>query len=395
MASIVDTSVKHFYNSMRGAPVLNGVAGSLIALLDACLVTGWGLKAVDSASVSAGVCRLNFASGKSAAEADTVIVLSGATPAGLNGEQKVTAISSTWVEFATALPDGAVTGSLSFKMAPAGWTKAFTGTNLAAYQSPNAQSTKMFVRVDDTNTTSCRLRGYETMTDINSGGGLFPLDSQIVGAAGGGWMNKSDSADTRPVNWRIVANSRAVYISVVGSSSSADRYEAGRTIFIGDFQAAKPSGDAYAFAIGCAPTDSFSEIGGTCDQAGSTYQFAPRSFSGLGSSIGLDSRAEVGQNTTSGLDNFFGSFPSVIDGGLRLSRRLMLQSAVVRGVLPGLYTVPQTGVGLSIAPLTKIAGEDALAGRKLLAIGCGATRAPYPSASLGISFIDVTGPWGF
>lgn len=392
MASPVDTSVKHFYSAMAGAPVLNGVAGSLIAVLDACLVTGWGLKAVDSATVSAGVCRLNFASGKSAAEVDAVILVAGATPTGLNGEQKVTAVSGTWVEFKTALPDGAVTGSVSFKMAPAGWTRPFAGTNLAVYQSPNPQSTKMLVRVDDTGTTSCRLRGYETMTDINSGAGLFPLDVQI---SGGGWMNKSASANSSAVRWRIVANDCTVYINIVGYSASVAGGEAGRTVLMGDFQAFAPGGDPYAFALGCSTSGSHTDNPGTCDQDGGPNQFAPRSYTKLGSSIGLTSRAEVGANVTSGVDGTFGSFPSVIDGGLRVSRRLLLQGVTPRGVLPGLYTVPQSDVGLSIAPLTKLDGVDSVAGRKLLAIGCGATSVTYPSIALGISFIDITGPWSY
>jgi hypothetical protein len=79
MASPVDTSVKHAYSSMAGAPAINGTVGSLIGALDAFLVNGWGAKAVDSAVISNGVCRLNFASGKSAAE-HAVIAVSGASP---------------------------------------------------------------------------------------------------------------------------------------------------------------------------------------------------------------------------------------------------------------------------------------------------------------------------
>ncbi|WP_120968630.1 hypothetical protein [Comamonas sp. lk] len=395
MASPVDTSVKHFYSAMAGAPVLNGVAGSLIAVLDACLVTGWGLKAVDSATVTAGVCRLNFASGKSGAEVDAVILVAGATPAGLSGEQKVTAVSSNWVEFKTALPDGAVAGSVSFKMAPAGWTKAFEGANLAAYQSPNVQSTKMFVRVDDTGSdpTSARLRGYESMSDINTGGGLFPLDSQLNG---GGWINKSASANTSAVKWRIAANDRSLYINIVGQSANSPGTETGRTVFIGDFQAYRPGGDPYAFTIGCAPGGSYDQINGTCDHGAVAYQFAPRNYTGMGSSFGLESRGEIGGVTyMSGGDSTFGPFPSGIDGGLRLSRRLMLEGSTPRGVVPGLYTVPQSNVGAYISPLTKMVGANWLAGRNLLAVGCGSSSIAYPSSSLGISFIDITGPWEY
>ena len=44
MASPVDTTVKFYREDFPGAPVLNGVAGSLIDLLDACLCTGFGLR---------------------------------------------------------------------------------------------------------------------------------------------------------------------------------------------------------------------------------------------------------------------------------------------------------------------------------------------------------------
>ncbi|MBI1626758.1 hypothetical protein [Comamonas suwonensis] len=393
MTSPVDTSVKHFYSSMQGGPVLAGQAGSLIALLDACLVTGWGLKAVDSAVIANGVCRMNFASGKSGGEVDAVILVAGASLAGLNGEQRITEVSSTWVEFRTALPDGAVTGSISFKMAAAGWSKPFSGTHIAVYQSPNPQSTRMFVRVDDTGTVEARLRGYETMTDASTGAGLFPLDGQING---GGYFNKSTAASATPVKWRIVANDRSVFINVVGYSGSIASAESGRTVFIGDFQGGKPGGDPYAFSIGCGSAAGYSVTPGTCDQSGGVNQLAPRSYTALGGAISLTAVPEIGTaGAISGLDTAFGPFPNVIDGGLRLSRRLMLEGVAQRGVVPGLYTVPQSAVGAIIAPLARTPGRGVLSGRNLLAIGCGAGSQLYPSISLGISFIDITGPWDY
>ncbi|MBS0402813.1 MAG: hypothetical protein JSS18_10075 [Proteobacteria bacterium] len=391
MASPVDTSVKHFYSAMSGAPVLSGQAGAMIGLLDACLVTGFDLKSATSLTVAGGVATLAFA-GSHSAVVDAVVLVDGVTGAlaGLNGEQKVTAIAAGVVRFATALPDGTAAGSISFKMAPAGWAKVYSGTNLAAYQSPHMQSTKMFVRVDDTGTMSCRLRGYEAMSDINTGAGLFPLDSQLNG---GGWMSKSAAANATRVNWRIVADARGAYISVVGYSVHDANASAGRTVCVGDFRAYRPGGDPYAFVLGCGTSDYFGEAPGVCDQDGSTYCFAARSYSELGASVGLASRPEIGAPITSGADNSFGTFPSVIDGGLRLSRRLVMEGITPRGVFPGLYTVPQSGVGLSIAPLTVQPGAGPLAGRNLLAIGCGANSQSYPSTGLGISFIDITGPW--
>ena len=77
-----------------------------------------------------------------------------------------------------------------------------------------------------------------------------------------------------------------------------------------------------------------------------------------------------------------------------LSRRFLGgTSRAVRGIFPGLYTVPQSDVGLAYMPRSLQSGAGPLAGRKLIAVGCGASSTPYPSTTLGISFIDVTGPW--
>ena len=117
---------------MAGASTINGVAGSRIAAIKAFAVTGFGVKSVDAGgTISGGKCRLPFSSGASAAVINSVILVAGATPAGLNGEQKVTSVSSTWVEFATALPDGAVTGAgISFRIAPLGWEEVYFKTNV-------------------------------------------------------------------------------------------------------------------------------------------------------------------------------------------------------------------------------------------------------------------------
>lgn len=70
------TAVKWAVSSMTGAPTLSGTAGSLITLLDAFLVNGFGTKAVDSAQVTDGICRLSF-TGTSAALEHTVISVAG------------------------------------------------------------------------------------------------------------------------------------------------------------------------------------------------------------------------------------------------------------------------------------------------------------------------------
>lgn len=392
MTSLVDTTVKHFHSDMQGAPVLNGVAGSAIGLLDACLVMGWGLTPATSITVAGGVATVSFA-GTHGATVESVILIEGVTGAltALNGEQRVTDLGSSQIKFATAAPDGTAAGTITFKMAPAGWGKPFSDTNLAVYQSLDVQSTKMFLRIDDTSTTYFRQRGFETMSDANTGTGMFPLDAQI---SGGGWCNKSAAANTSPVRWTLVADGRGLYLSVTGYSAYDPNVESGRTVFMGDFQGLRTGGDPYAFVIGCERSGEYSESYGLCDQGATAFHFVPRAFHGLGSPLGLASIPESGESVISGTGATFGKFPSEVDGGLLLSRRFLgATGQAPRGVLPGLYTVPQSEVGVAYKPRTLQPGAGPLTGRKLIAVGCGAGSSPYPHTSLGISFIDITGPW--
>ena len=392
MASPVDTSVKHFHFEMESAPVLNGVAGAAIGLLDACLVTGWGLKSATSLVVSGGVATLSF-SGAHGAMLDMVILVEGVTGAltDLNGEQRVTALAAGQIKFATAAPDGTAAGTITFKVAPAGWEKVFSFTNGGVYRSLHPESTKKYIRIDDAGTTSFRLRGYETMSDANTGAGMFPTDSQING---GGWCNKSNVANATPVKWLMVADARGGYLSIVGNSASTAATESGRTIFFGDFQPLRTGGDPHAFALGCGANGTYTDVNGVCDETASIYQFTPRAFHGLGGSVPMASIPESGATSKSGIDATFGKFPSEVDGGMVLSRRFIsLTTQAPRGVFPGLYTIPQNEVGMSIAPRSIQLGAGVLAGRKLIAVGCGSASAPYPGTALGISMIDITGPW--
>lgn len=392
MASTVDTSVKHFFREMTGAPTLNGQAGSAIALLDACLVTGFHLTTATALTVSGGVATLTFSDVHSAS-LHSVIVVDGVTGAlaGLNGEQKVTHVATGELRFATALADGTAAGTITFKMAPAGWLKVFSGTNKAVYQSADPTSTKMYLRVDDTGTTFCRLRGYETMSDVDTGAGPFPTNEQI---SGGGYMNKSRSASADPVNWVVIADACGMYINVVGSSVYDANVKSGQTRYIGDMQALRPGGDPYAFVLGSPGSGDYAQTEGMCDASPNSGHYLPRAYHGLGSCVKENCRADFGTGL-SGQDNSAGDFPSVIDGGLILSPRFVCgnSTAPPRAYFPGLRTVPQRYVGNAISPGYLQSGGTALPGRTLWALGCGSSTYAYPSVSLGISFIDITGPW--
>ena len=393
MTSVVDTSVKHFMHTMAAAPVLSGTAGAMIAVLDACLVNGFDIKVATSLVVASGVATLSFA-GSHSATVDSVVLVEGVTGplTALNGEQKVTAIGAGVVKFATAAADGTAAGTISFKMAPAGWAKVFSGTNLAVYQSLDPISTKMFLRVDDTGTTSCRVRGYETMTDVSTGAGPFPTDAQI---SGGGWLVKSSAAGAAVVKYALIADARSVLLNYVPYNGSYPTSVAGGTVFFGDIIAHKPSGDKYAFTLGTATSAGAGNALGTCDQGQQASQYYPRSHLATGSSVVETVRALSGGQSISGMDATNGAFPGAIDGSLSLAAigTSSTLNAPLRGKLPGIYQVLHSNVGAAIAPMSIVKGTGALAGRSLLALGLGGSSTTYPSTGLGISLADITGPW--
>lgn len=388
MASPVDTSVKHFYSAMAGAPTVSGTAGSLISALDACLVTGFGIKAADSGTITGGVCRLNFASGVSAAKQEAVILVSGASPAALNGEQKVTAVTNGWVEFKTALPDGAVSGSVSFKLAPLGWEKVFTGTNKAVYRPTDPASTRPYIRVDDTNAFFARVQMYESMTDVDNGFGVTPT------LAGGWYWHKAVSAVATAVYWLLIGDSRGFYFLInsrYGTATTQNGYGA-PSRYAGDLNSYR-SGDAWCAALTGSNSPNYDSTIGCLFLSTNAGMSLMRASTGVGATVSSNRLVFGNSAAVSGSDATGGSFPSRVDNGLRLSAIQLTDGAATngpRGEVPGAYHCPQAGVPGGIgADVVLTKGSGAFTGKTLLSLLVGAIDTQYP----GIGFFDVTGPW--
>lgn len=389
------TSVKYFHSAMVGAPVLSGTAGSLIAVLDACLVTGFGLKSADSVTVAGGIATLTISTGHSF-EPDTIALIAGATPAGLNGEKCVLTTSTNTITFvATGVADGAATGTITAKLAPAGFAKEFAGTNLAAYRAINPEGTRMFLRVDDTGTTNARVVGYESMSDVSTGVGPFPTTQQI---SGGGWWPKANAANATARAWTVVADSRGLYLHT--HTSTVNPGSTGSVWGFGDFESLK-SGDAYACSLQCAASDVAAGTGGQPAaveylQSGAITlgAYMPRSFTALGGAVAAGhTGSEFFNGGSSGATHHAQSpaYPNGPDNGLILARKWLVEPNVCRrGQNRGIYVVPQN-CHAAFSWRDKIDGQGELAGRKLLAIKCGSSAA---TVSQGVLFIDITGLWG-
>lgn len=391
------TTVKYFHSSMPGAPVLSGTAGSLIAVLDACLVDGFGLKTADSVVVSGGIATATFSTGHSF-EPDVIALVSGATPSGLNGEKRVLTTSTNTITFdATGIADGTATGTIAVKLAPAGWAKAFSGTNLAAYRSSDVTGTRMFLRVDDTGTTNARVVGYESMSDVNTGVRAFPLAAQL---SGGGYWPKASAAGATARSWTVIADGRGFYLHMHTAASSPG--VSGSIWGFGDFESYK-SGDPFACALWANSADQASASATSMyslEYASHTGQGVPgphlaRSFTGLGGSMASQHAAES-YFTSAGpagasLSVNVPTYPNGPNNGLLLTRKLLIEPGVaMRGHVRGALISPQNCHG-AFNWRDKIDGQGGLAGRKLLAVKCGS---PAATTSQGVVFFDITGPWG-
>ncbi len=391
--------VKWITNTMRGAPPISGTAGTFIAALDAFLNTGWGAANAISVSVSGGVGTAVFAEGVFFDDHAVVLMANVTTPSALNGEARVLSHTNNSIAFETDAPDGVATtgGTITVRYAPVGnWSKPFTGTNKACFKSTDVQSNGHYLRVNDSGTTTARLVGYESMTDVDTGSGPFPTEAMV---SGGGYMHKSSAASTSPVRYAIAADSRAVLWAVESSTPGLATPRSSDVRGFGDPVALATSGDAWSSFLSCiAVSHTFSISGGSLAGVASSTSTGvlsvARPLSGFGGAILCDPKSFAGTvSSLSGADAALGAAPSNVDGKIYLSKLYMRAATGTEGpraIVPGVAYVPQSGVSSLVQPHAMMAGAGEWGGRKLLAIGLGANASSPPD---GIVFLDVTGPW--
>lgn len=384
--------VKYITNTMRGAPQISGQAGTLQAALRAFLLTGFGLTTALSVTVAGGIATASLNEGQTFAQG-CVVLVDGGTPAQINGEARVLTSSNSAITWATTAPDGPATGAITIKVAPVGgWEELFPGTpNKSVFRSIDPQASGFCYRVDDSGTTQARVRGFESMTDIDTGTGPFPTDTQI---SGGGYTAKSYSEGATPVSYLLAADSRTVLIAISSYSSILGTYTVAPIRGFGDMLPLAPDGDPYSAAISCnsnSGTASFGAFGFYRSGAASIY--CPRPRGGIGSAVRADTYPYVGNAATvSGVDPKLGAFPSNVDGELKYCRQYIAadETLTPRADVPGVLYIPQTGVGALIKSGDTLQGSGALAGRTLRAVGANSSADAEP---IGAWLIDVTGPW--
>lgn len=381
-----------FDSSQPGAPVLSGTAGALRTLLKACLVDGFGAGAVATLTVSGGIATATYA-GAHPFKVGYVAQYAGATPAGLNGNKVILSATGTSVTFAApGVPDGAATGTITSKAAPAGWQELFAGAlaNVIALKPSVVEATGCVLRVDDTGTINARVRAYEAMIDISTGVGMMPLESQL---AGGLWWPKSGAASSAARPWVLVADERGFYLAV--APQGGDRYT---LLYSGDLASLK-SGDAYGYLVTGNESDQTNATAvpdGCCGyshRSARSGAYLARSHTGIGQSLAVQRIGAhhngVASDAYAGTAGYgFGVYPNGPNNGL-MTARLEVFGLGIRGTLPRLLH-PVQDLGNAFASGVVVDGTDDLLGRKLLALR---VAPPAGGLSAGTVFIGITGPW--
>lgn len=165
-------TVRVYRSTDSSAPVLTGQVGTLVTLLDAVLVNGYGAKAA------------------------------------------------------------------------LGWTKAYSGTNQAAYRNNSSTGTGSYLRIDDAvagNYHRAYVKGFAAMSALSTGTDAFPTATLTDSCWG-----KSNTQDATARPWVIVGDEFRFYMFIQTGENGTDW----ATAFFGDIVSYKPS-DAYRAALTC------------------------------------------------------------------------------------------------------------------------------------------------
>lgn len=376
--------VKHTSSLMPGHPTLSTTLGTFIGLLDSVLVTGYGLVSVTAASASSG--DIVFTAPGHVASAGLTVTVTGSTNSAVNGEHIVTATTTGTVTIHVAgVADGAIGGTMSIKISPFGWTKYFSATNKAAYKSASG---KYLVVDDSVNFRYATVRGYGSMTDIDTGTDPFPSVSQQ--SAGLYWFRQgAGAASPSDIQYLIVGDEYGFYINIGCVSGS------GPTWFFGDIVSNKPADSAATVLIGARSSSEYQwqcyDVAYCQANDSQTFGYIQKPYSLLSGSAPVAAVHDFMQNTPtySGCGSFnIGAYPNPSDNGLRLSQVLCCVSADVRGVFPGIWSIPQPAQ--SIGFCDTVPGAGITSGRTLMAGKCAGI---YSTTYNGTVMFDVTGPW--
>jgi hypothetical protein len=368
-----------FRNTDTGVPdpglKSDSASGMFVNFLDKCLVTGFGGASISSITRSGSVVTVVTATAHGLAptlQTYRYVLIAGVEQTEYNGTFKATIINTTTFTYpitTTPISPGTSSTAMTVKIAPAGWTKPFTGTNSAAFKQP-AGSNGMYLFVEDTvGINGLLYRGYETMSNIGTGTNPFPAGAYLS------WYKWSTSG----IDWVFITNGKFFYFISLCSYTSYYSYW---VIAFGDFTSYLIAPDNYnTILIGnalstqacnfmCLGNGTGRYIARSWAQTGAAFSFANWTDGISGAYIGGQGFSYPEPNR-----NAFIVSPVYINDGCK------------RGVLPG-FLNPLHAARI-FADLDFIQGTGDYAGRLYLYKYLGGSNAPANTAAL----FEVSDTW--
>lgn len=300
-----------------GAPTLDGLAGSLLAVLSACLVDGYGAKAA------------------------------------------------------------------------AGWTKPFTGTDKAVFKQGGVGG--LHLRIDDSAGQAASMRGYEAMSDVDTGTDPFPTVAQM---ASGLFIYKSQTASAVVRDWIVGADERTFWIYISYSTAVGVFTSTANTLcYFGDVQGADLSDDWAVYIVGgtsnASNAHTFGNISTIASSALSGNYWA-RDYLGVTKSV-AGARCTNGMmkaSSSSRLGMGGVAYPAPYDGALHLMPIWCTQGStptyILRGKIKGIWDTASISPG---TPGDTVEGTGSLAGRTFQHIAVGSASSAAPC------FIEISDTW--
>lgn len=322
-----------------GAPTLYGALGTMITLLDAVLVNGYTIDAWAATTVYA----LNAVAKKVASNGRYYKCTTAGTSAGSE---------PTWpTTLGATVTDGTVVWTdVGLIPTPLGWTKAFSGTNKAAYRmDTGGSSTGSYLRVDDNITSYANrtgLTGYVTMSTVDAGTDPFESVQNYLGIC------KSATIATTTRQWVMVGDQYRFYLMVQSADNIAAEWD---VYFFGDIISYVPNdtyramlGARYATSMGSQTynTNYMMSMGGYSWETNYSMVM-PRTHAGVAPRIPVGAHTDLFKGGNLGYGAFMAgsqgplAYPNVVNGGMFIAPIWIHQATtsprVVRGYMPGYW----------------------------------------------------------
>lgn len=324
-------------------------------------------------------------------------------PANLTGwvANSVNSVTLFWVRVRFTAGSWTTNPTVNYVTA-GGWTKAFSGTNTAAYRQGGGN--QFYLNVNDNGpgaggAREARLTGFETMSAIDTGTGQFPTNVQSSIGIGAWVARKSTTADATARNYILVCDDRGFILFTATGDTAGVYYDC----LFGDIHSRGGSGDGYrTIIIGrvLENSNSLTQTGFmTASLSNATVggHHMARSYTGTGTSIAVGKHGHPNLvattiTLTAGSAGLGTQYPNGPDGALCLSRIAVTESAnnTLRGRLRGIWQVGHFHDNFADADVFQ--GVGAEAGKTFLIVKQLATGGGNNSA-LGIVAIETSDTW--